>query len=162
MSDIDKFTISKDTRSLADRIEPLLKLDSKGAFNDDEVFNTIARQDGEDPAEFVRKDEYVGGFVNAMRLAAGRKSKQFMDENKEVNLTSGSFEIGRSRLEISYDRHRRVPNRVPVEGGGFRQDGEKDAYGDCTLSLKVRGGKGSKSESKEIRNYMSELFRPVA
>lgn len=163
MSDIEKFTISKETRSLASRIEPLLNLDSKGAFDDKEVFNTIVRQDGMDPEDFVKKDVYVGNFVNAMRLASGNVSKKFMDENKDTNITSGSFEIGRSRLEVSYERHRRVPNRVPdKDTGGFRQEGEKDVYGDSTVNLKLRGAKGSKSESKAIRDYMHELYRPTA
>lgn len=163
MSDIEKFAITKETRDLASRIEPLLALDGKGAFDDKSVFDTVVRQDGMDPEDFVKKDIYVGNFVNAMRLAAGNASKKFMDENKEVHITSGSFEVGRSRLEIGYERHRRVPNRVPdKDSGGFRQEGEKDVYGDSTVNLKLRGAKGSKSESKAIRDYMHELYRPTA
>lgn len=156
-----EFKLDPKTRAIADRVKPLLAIDSKGSINevDTKVFEAFVKQDGRTVEEFVEKDNYVSDFIAGAHVAAGELSHDFMKGNKDVSTTSGTFEIGRSRLELSYDRHQRVPNRVlDKESGGFKVDGERDLYGDSNVKLKVRGAQNSKGELKAAREYISGMF----
>ena len=156
-----EFKIESKHRAIADRIKPLMAIDSKGSINDamGKVFDEFTKQDGRTVEEFVERDNYVSDFMSGAHIAAGELSHDFMKSNKDVHTTSGTFEIGRSRLELSYDRHQRVPNRVlDKDSGTFKVDGEKDLYGDSTLKYKVRGAQNSKGDLKHARDYISNLF----
>lgn len=160
----EQFKIDPKTRSLADRMTKLLegKIDDKGDFTKeagDTVFRTIATEDGRNVDQMIDDDNYRGGFISAITLAAGEVSRDHMKKNKDLPTIRGSFEIGRSSLDVSFERHQRVPNRVlDKETGNFKVDGEKDLYGDAKVKYAQHGAKNSRGELKQIREHLQYTF----
>lgn len=157
---MSEFKIKPATRSLADRIKAHMGVDDKGSLVDKDTFRKIATEDGRDVDRMIDDDNYRAEFIAASHLAGGEVAKDHMLANKDCNTVSGSFEIGRSVLEMSYERHRRVPNRVrDNETGNFTVDGEKDLWGDSTLAFKVYGARGSRGELKHVRDFLQDNFK---
>lgn len=154
------FKIRPETSTLADRIEALMDCNAKGELTGDQLFRKIATEDGRDVDRMIDDDFYRAGFVAAGHLAGGRKAAKAMTDNKDLGTVSGTFEIGRSVLEMSFERHKRVPNRtLDKESGDFVVNGEKDLWGDSTVAFKVYGTKGSRGELKNVRNYLNDHFK---
>lgn len=157
-----EFKVSPETEALSARLVPLMRVNDKGVIDDtaDKIFDTIAREDGKDPDEYRRMDDYRSGFLAATVHAGGVVTKSFMEENKDINTVSGSFELGRATLEFAIERHQRVPNRVlDKESGHFKVEGEKDLYGDTAVKFKMRGAQNSKGELKAVREHLHDNFR---
>lgn len=154
------FKVNKETETLSARLVPLMKVNEKGVIDDAGIFDIIAREDGENPDEFRRMDDYRSRFPAATLHAGGVVTKSFMEEHKDINTVSGSFELGRATLEFAIERHQRVPNRVlDSETGHFKVDGERDLYGDGVVKFKMRGASNSKGELKAVREHLHENFR---
>lgn len=158
----DQFKLQKKHTDLADRIEAAggNVVDKDGNIKDSGVFRKIATEDGVDVDRLISEQDYVSDYIAGNHLAAARGARKHMESNKEATTVSGSFEIGRNRLELSFDRHSRVPNRVlDKETGHFKVDGEKDVYGDSTVKYKVRGAQNSKGDLKAVRDFIQDDFR---
>jgi len=152
--------IKENTRSLAGRIKPLLSVKDNGELVDDKVFEKIATEDGRNLKQMIDDDNYRSNFVSAHTLASGEVALDFMKKNKKVENVAGSFEIGRSTLEVKFDRHKKVPNRVmDKETGNFKVDGEKDLYGDSAVKFAVYGARGSRGELKQVREFLQDNFK---
>lgn len=162
MSDI-KSNITPKIRSLADRIKAVQgngAVDKNNTLVDNDLFRKIATEDNIDVDRLITEQNYVSDFIAGNTLASGELSRDHMKANKDVGTVSGTFAIGRNKLEISFERHQRVPNRVmDKETGGFKVDGEKDLYGDATIKYQVRGAKNSKGDLKAVREFLSDDFR---
>lgn len=142
-------------RTLADRIKAISGIDDKGQGKDNNNFRTIATEDGIDVDRLITEQDYVSDYMTAQRLAFGEDSIEFLKNNKDTPTVSGVFEIGKNRLELSFDRHARVPNRtIDKETGNFVVDGEKDVYGISNVKYKVRGANGSKGEMKAVGEFL--------
>lgn len=160
MSKIDKLEIKPKHLSLADRIQAISGVDDKGQVQDDEVFRKIATEDGRDVDQMISDQDYRSDFMVGSRLAAGRLALEHMKSNKETTTVTGSFAIGRDRLELSFERHRKVPVRIPAEGGGFKVTGEEtDVYGASNVKFKARGAKASKGDMGAVGSFLEESFR---
>jgi hypothetical protein len=160
MSD-KEFNVSPKTRTLADRIKAVqgTGVDSNNTLKDDGLFRKIATEDGRDVDQMERDDEYRSDFIAANTLAQGEIALEHKRNNKDVSTVSGVFEIGRNRMEVSFEKHQRVPNRVlDKESGAFKVDGERDLWGDATVKYKVRGTQNSKGELKAVRGFLSEGY----
>lgn len=156
----EDFKIRPSTRTLADRLREHLKVDDKGIIEDGGIFRKIATEDGRDVDRMIEDDNYRSDYIAAHTLAAGEVTREFMDRNKEIGTVSGSFEMGRSTLDVSFERHRRVPNRVRNnETGNFEVDGEKDLFGDATIKFAAYGARGSRGELKKVREFLQDSFR---
>jgi len=148
------------TRHMADRIKPILSIKENGELVDDKVFEKIATEDGRDLKQMIDDDVYRSDFVSALTLASGEKTAEHMKKDKKIENVSGSFEIGRSNMEISFQRHKKVPNRVmDKETGNFKVDGEKDVYGDSAVKYATYGARGSRGELKNVREYLQSTFK---
>lgn len=156
---MSKLDIKPQHTALSIRIAALSKADEKGNLQDDDIFRKIATEDGRDVDQMISDQDYRSDFMVGARLASGMIALDFMKENKDVNTVSGTFAIGRDRLELSFERHQRVANRVPVEGGGFKIDGEKDVYGESKVKLKVRGARASKGDMAAVGAFLEDNFR---
>lgn len=157
---------TKDNKAIIDdmasRMTPLLSLDKNGDNQEDKknrVFDQIAKQDGHDPEKFREQDIYRSNFMAAALKAHGANAHSFMEQHKDVNTSTATFEMGMSTLELVIEKHKRVPNRVlDGETGNFKVDGERDVYGDSTLKFKVHGAKNSRGDLKAAREELSGLF----
>lgn len=160
MSD-QKPVVAPKIRALADRIRAAAGgCDDKGQLRDDNTFRKIATEDGRDVDQMISDQDYVSDYLASNRLAAGESALEFMKENKDVPIVSGSFEIGRNRFEVSFERHKRVPNRFfDKETDTFKVDGEVDLYGSSNIGYKVRGAKASKGEMKAVGNFLQDQFK---
>lgn len=157
---MSEFKIKPATRTLADRIKTHMGVDDKGSLIDNETFRKIATEDGRDVDRMIDDDNYRAEFFAAGHLAGGELAKEAMLKNKDIGTVSGTFEIGRSVLEMSFEKHKRVPNRVrDNETGNFSVDGEKDLYGDSVLAFKVYGARGSRGELKQVRDFLQDNFK---
>lgn len=161
----EQVKIAPKTRALADRILTEIgdQIDSKGNFSAEarkNTFRKIATADGRNVDQMLDDDDYRSDYLAAQVLAGGEASERWMKDNKEVHTVVGTFEIGRNKLEISYERHTRKPNQVmDKETGNFKIDGEKDVYGDATVKYKVHGAKASRGELKQVREYLHGKFQ---
>lgn len=148
-------------RALADRIRAAAGgVDEKAQLKDNNTFRTIATEDGIDVDRLIIEQDYVSDYLAANRLAAGESALEYMRENKDTNTVTGSFEIGRNRFEVSFERHQRVPNRIlDKESGNFKVEGEKDVYGASNIGYKVRGARASKGDMKAVGDFLQDSFR---
>lgn len=151
--------VKPNVRTLADRIKSITGVDDKGQGTDNAAFRTIASEDGIDVDRYIKEQEYTSTYISAQNLAFGEHATEHLKNNPDSTIVSAIFEIGRSRLELSFDRHVREPNRVPKEGGGFDIDGEREIYGRMKSKFKVRGAAGSKGELKAIHDFISTEAR---
>lgn len=160
---MSEFNFSPKTRTLADRIKAAegVGIDSTThTLKDNDAFRRIATEDGRNVDQMIDDDAYRADYIHAKTLAMGEITRDYMKDNKDVGTVSGVFDIGRNRMEISFERHSRVPNRVlDKESGNFKVDGEKDVYGDTTVKYKVRGTQNSKGELKAVREYLGNTFK---
>jgi hypothetical protein len=158
----ENFKFDPKTRTLADRIKAAsgVGVDENNTLKDDGVFRKIATEDGRNVDQMISDDEYRSDFIAANTLAQGEIARDYMKDNKDVGTVSGTFEIGRNRMEVSFERHQRVPNRVlDKETGHFKVDGERDLYGDATVKYNVRGTQNSKGDLKAVRDFLSDSFQ---
>jgi hypothetical protein len=158
MSDAKEFKINAKTLSLADRIDAAAGgVDKNNTLEDNDIFRKIATEDGRNVDQMISDDEYRSDFIHGLTLSRGRRAKKHFQENPDVGTVSGTFEIGRNRLELSFEKH--VPNRIlDKESGSFKVDGEKDVYGDATVKYKVRGTQNSKGELKAVREFLQDDY----
>lgn len=156
-----KFEIKPRVRNIADRIKSLegAGIESNGTFRDNDTFRKIATQDGRNVDQMIDDDDYRSDFIAGTSLACGEIGNDFHRDNKDAGTLSGTFEIGRNRLEVSVERHQRVPNRVlDKETGNFRVEGEKDLYGDLNVKYTVRGARNSRGDLKAVREFVSNMY----
>lgn len=161
MSKQDKIDLTPKIRSLADRIKAASSgVDKNNTLVDNGQFRKIATEDGRDVDRMIEDDNYRSDYIAANTVAQGEISLEHMKSNKDVGTVSGTFEIGRNKMEVSFERHNRVPNRVLDKAtGNFTVDGEKDLWGDSTVKYQVRGAKNSKGELKAAREFISAGFQ---
>ena len=160
----EQFKLPPKIQSLSDRIFPHLdgKVDCKGNFDEEAqktVFRKIATEDGRNVDQMIDDDNYRADFIAGITHAGSRATERVMRDNKDLGIVSGSFEIGRGSLDISFERHARVPNRVrDNETGNFKLDGEKDVYGSTTVKYATYGAKGSRGDLAKVRDVINETF----
>lgn len=156
----EQFKIKPRIQSLADRIVPLSKVNKENVSEDDGIFRKVATEDGRDVDKIVDDQEYISDFLAANTLAQGIVAEKHLKTHKDVNTVSGSFEIGRSTMEVSFERHSKAPNRImDKETGNFKVDGEKDLWGDSAVKYKVRGAQNSKGDLKAVRDQIQSNFK---
>uniref|UniRef100_A0AAU7PGR5 Uncharacterized protein n=1 Tax=Burkholderia phage vB_BgluM-SURPRISE13 TaxID=3159457 RepID=A0AAU7PGR5_9VIRU len=160
----EQFKLPAKIQSLSDRIFTQLdgKVDEKGNFDEEvqkTVFRTVATEDGRNVDQMIDDDNYRSDFIAGITHAAGRAAEGAMKKHKTLGTASGSFEIGRGSLDISFERHSRVPNRVlDKESGNFKVDGEKDVYGSSTVKYATYGAKNSRGDLAKVREAINQSF----
>lgn len=160
----EQFKLPTDVKDLSDRIYDRLKgkVDDKGNFDEDvqkTVFRDIATEDGRNVDQMIDDDNYRAKFFAGVTHAGSRAAKDVMIENKDLGLVSGSFEIGRGSLDISFERHSRQPNRIlDKETGNFKVDGDKDVYGTTRIKYATYGAKGSRGDMAKVTAEINETF----
>jgi hypothetical protein len=161
----EQFKLPAKIQSLSDRIFTHLdgKVDSKGNFDEEAqktVFRNVATEDGRNVDQMIDDDNYRSDFIAGLTHAGSRAVEKAMRHHKDLGTASGSFEIGRGSLDISFERHSRVPNRIlDKETGNFKVDGEKDVYGSTTVKYATYGAKNSRGDLAKVREAIGDTFK---
>lgn len=160
----EQFKLPAKIQSLSDRLFTLLdgQVDGKGNFSEEvqkTAFRKIATEDGRNVDQMIDDDNYRSDFIAGITHAGGRAAEGGLKKHKDLNTVSGSFEIGRGSLDISFEKHSRVPNRVlDKETGNFKVDGEKDVYGSSTIKYATYGAKNSRGDLAKAREAINIVF----
>jgi hypothetical protein len=160
----EQFKLNTRAQSISDRIQGLIKgkVDSTGELDKDlrkSVFRTIATEDGRNVDQMIDDQNYVSDFILGSTDGGSREVERAFKEHKDLNTATVTFELGRSVLDVSFERHKRVPNRVlDKESGNFVVDGEKDVYGSTTVKFATYGSKNSRGDLSKLRDTINTTF----
>lgn len=160
----EQFKLNPRAQSISDRVLGLIdgKVDVSGNLDKElrkSVFRSVATEDGRNVDQMIDDQNYVSDFILGATDAGSKAVKNRFGETKELNEATVTFELGRSILDVSFERHKRIPNRVlDKESGNFVVDGEKDVYGATNVKFATYGAKNSRGELAKLRDTINETF----
>ncbi|BAQ02559.1 hypothetical protein AVU38_gp031 [Ralstonia phage RSL2] len=160
----EQFKLNTRAQSISDRIFSKIdgKVDTSGNLDKDltkSVFREIATEDGRNVEQMIDDQNYISDFVLGSTHAGSKAVERRFKETKDLGTAALTFELGRSVLDVSFERHKRVPNRVlDKESGNFVVDGEKDVYGQTNVKFSTYGAKNSRGELSKLRDNINLTF----
>lgn len=160
----EQFKLNTRAQSISDRVLGIIdgKVDVSGNLDKElrkSVFRTVATEDGRNVDQMIDDQNYVSDFILGTTDAGSKAVANRFKETKELNEATVTFELGRSVLDVSFERHKRIPNRVlDKESGNFVVDGEKDVYGATNVKFATYGAKNSRGELAKLRDTINETF----